>query len=264
MQNIECKVAYRTPSRPEVHRSGIVVAVMKSLRDKRIVLERKRFIRNIPQYREVYIKSSKSHAEQVMNANFTMVLNEMSNGSLYYICDNGRIRRKSTDMHHEQRHSSTQSHSGRANYQRGYNGHGGARPKTNFFNSQYKSAPSDPRYRADRYASRHDNPHGTTHDTECNTTHDAESNTIHAMNRNTTHHTNHDGYEGTNSKPENCKQNDNNRPTINSNDYDLYSVQNYSDHHNYGIHTQQYLHRFGHQQYNHRRNIADCPAEETY
>ena len=36
----------------------------------------------------------KTHTEQVMDANFSVVLNEMSNGKAYYVCDNGRIRPK--------------------------------------------------------------------------------------------------------------------------------------------------------------------------
>ena len=263
VQNIECKFAYRTPSRPEIHRSGIVIAEMKSLRDKRILLERKRFIRNIPQYREVYIKSSKSHTEQVMNANFTMMLNEMSNGSLYYICDNGRIRRKSPDMHNEHQYNNVHSYNGRAMNHRDYNAHGGARPKTAVYNSKQKSSSSDSRYRGDRYASRYNNPYGMTHDTTRNTTHDATQNTIHGTDQNTKH-TKNVTYEAANSKSEDYRQNDNNRPTINSNDYDLYSVQNHYDYHNYGMYTQQYLDRFANPQYNNRRMDVDCSVDETF
>ena len=43
------------------------------------------------QYRNVFLKSSKSHAEQAKNANFYLVLNEMYNGDAYFISENGRI-----------------------------------------------------------------------------------------------------------------------------------------------------------------------------
>ena len=46
------------------------------------------------QYRNVFLKPSKSHPEQVMDANFSLLLNEMSNGDAYVISDNGRIRQK--------------------------------------------------------------------------------------------------------------------------------------------------------------------------
>ena len=54
-------------------------------------------LRNIPQYRNVFLKPSKSHSEQVMDANFTIMLNEMSNGEEYFLSDNGRIRRRPSD-----------------------------------------------------------------------------------------------------------------------------------------------------------------------
>ena len=46
------------------------------------------------QYRHVFLQPSKSHTEQVMDPNFSFVLNEMSNGDAYFISDNGRIRYK--------------------------------------------------------------------------------------------------------------------------------------------------------------------------
>ena len=58
-------------------RQGVVIAEMICLRDKRSVLERKRVIRHLPQYQHVFIKASKSHTEQVIDANFNMILNEM-------------------------------------------------------------------------------------------------------------------------------------------------------------------------------------------
>jgi len=55
-----------------------------------------------------------SHPEQVMHANFAVVLNEMANGDSYYISDNGRIHRKNINRS-ENRRSGTS--------------YGGARPK---------------------------------------------------------------------------------------------------------------------------------------
>ena len=73
---INCGFAYRTPSRPDSNRPGVVMAVMRCLQDKRNILEHKRSIRHMPQYRNVYIKSSKTHTEQVMDANFSLMLNK--------------------------------------------------------------------------------------------------------------------------------------------------------------------------------------------
>ena len=94
---MECISAYRTPARPGISRPGVVIAEMRCLRDKRSVLERKWFIRHLPQYQHVFIKASKFHTEQVVDANFSFILNEMKNGDEYYVSDNGRIRRKIRD-----------------------------------------------------------------------------------------------------------------------------------------------------------------------
>ena len=45
----------------------------------------------------MFIKTSKSHTEQVIDANFNIILNAMKNGDEYYVSDNGRIRRKIRD-----------------------------------------------------------------------------------------------------------------------------------------------------------------------
>ena len=115
LSHVKCISAHRTPRRHELNRPGVVIAELYSLEDKQAVLERKRFLRNVPQYTNVFIKSAKSHTEQVMDANFSVVLNEMSNGDLYYISDNGRIQHKYNRGGDNQRSGA---------------GYGGARPKT--------------------------------------------------------------------------------------------------------------------------------------
>ena len=54
--NTECISAYRTLTRPYMSRPGVVIADMRCLRDKRAVLERKRYIRNIPQHQYVLLR----------------------------------------------------------------------------------------------------------------------------------------------------------------------------------------------------------------
>ena len=63
---------------------------MRCLREKRAVLERKRYIRHMPQYQHVFVMVSKSHTEQVIDANFNIMLNEMINGDVYQVSENGR------------------------------------------------------------------------------------------------------------------------------------------------------------------------------
>ena len=120
--HVNCLSVHRTPRRPEANRPGVVIAQLGSLEDKRAVLERKRFLRNIPQYVNVFVKSSKSHPEQVMDANFAVVLNEMENGDAYYISDNGRIHRKDRNASHANINTGYGDRSG--------DSYGGARPKT--------------------------------------------------------------------------------------------------------------------------------------
>ena len=61
LSNVKCVFSYRTPSRPDSNRPGVVMAVMRCLQDKRAILEHKRSIRHMPQYQNMYIKSSKTH-----------------------------------------------------------------------------------------------------------------------------------------------------------------------------------------------------------
>ena len=135
LQNVRCKTAHRTPNRQ--NKVGVVIAEMESLQDKQEILKRKRYVRSYPQYANVYIKTSKTHTEQVMDANFHAVLNEIPNGSSYYVSDNGRILSKQNnsqqtyDNHEQHRHQyrsdDVRNHS--SNY-------GGARPTSAQNNSQ--------------------------------------------------------------------------------------------------------------------------------
>lgn len=135
LEYVTCVSVHRTPRRST--RPGVVIAQLRSLQDKHAILERKRSLRSHPLYRDVYIKSSKSHAEQVMDANFNVVLNEMLNGDAYYMSDNGRILRKPTDMNMYNRNHIKDENNYTQNRYR-YN-NGGARPK-NTYNHSYADA----------------------------------------------------------------------------------------------------------------------------
>ena len=107
---VKCKSAYRTPTRAHGNRVGVVIAELYSIEDKRSALERKRNLRTIPIYANVFIRAAKSHTDQVMESNFGVILSEMTNGEAFHISDNGRIPRTSRN-------------------------HGGARQKTTRYNS---------------------------------------------------------------------------------------------------------------------------------
>ena len=62
-----------------------------NIEDKRSVLERKRNLRTIPIYANVFIRAAKYHTEQVMESNFGVILSEMTNGEAFHISEYGRI-----------------------------------------------------------------------------------------------------------------------------------------------------------------------------
>ena len=129
--NTECISAYRTPTRPGMSRPGVVIAEMRCLRDKRAVLERKRYIRHMPQYQHVFVKASKSHTEQVIDANFNIMLNKMTNGDTYYVSDNGRIRKKTGYSRDDVRYTDQSQRSlNNGDHYEHYQAYGGARPKS--------------------------------------------------------------------------------------------------------------------------------------
>ena len=113
---VKCQSAYRTPTRAHGNRVGVVIAELYSIEDKRSVLERKRNLRTIPIYANVFIRAAKSHTEQVMESNFGVILSEMTNGEAFHISDNGRILRTTRN-------------------------HGGARPNTTRYNSHTDQIP---------------------------------------------------------------------------------------------------------------------------
>ena len=94
LSHVKCVSAIRTPHRPESDCLGVVISGMRSLKDKQDLLYRKRYLRSHPVHSNAFIKSAKTHTEQIMDTNFSVVLNEMNNGKAYYVCANGRIRPK--------------------------------------------------------------------------------------------------------------------------------------------------------------------------
>ena len=194
-----CVSAYRTPPRPELQHSGVIIANFKSLNDKREILTRKRNLRNIPQYRNVFLKPSKSHSEQVMDANFTIMLNEMSNGEEYFLSDNGRIRRRPSDTQ-TYRNSDFQN-TGKDRRTDGT--FGGARSKTTYIHNHMKRG---------------------------HFTKDTRSTVL-----NTTEHESRIKDQGRH--PEAYRRSSSDSPIIQPNDYDHYSANNYDNHSQNGQYT---------------------------
>ena len=79
---------------------GIVKMQMASLEDKLSVLRAKMQLREVPQYSNIYIRSSKTHEERLMEINMRQLLDEIPNGRSFRFTGSGRLVRK--DQQHLQ------------------------------------------------------------------------------------------------------------------------------------------------------------------
>ena len=62
LSHVMCVSAIRTPHRPESDRLGVVIADLRSLKEKHDLLYRKRYLHSHPVHSNVFIKSAKTHA----------------------------------------------------------------------------------------------------------------------------------------------------------------------------------------------------------
>ena len=69
-----------------------VIAEMRCLKRQTFGTRTQTVHLTLAQYQHVFIKAAKSHNEQVIDANFNIILNEKKNGDEYYVSDNGQIR----------------------------------------------------------------------------------------------------------------------------------------------------------------------------
>jgi len=86
--NVEVDLATRLPSKST--KPGIIKFKMFSKEDK---LKALRCKRNLPDngYRGVYIRSSMTHPERLIQQNFLTILKEIPNGDKYRVTANGRV-----------------------------------------------------------------------------------------------------------------------------------------------------------------------------
>ena len=224
LKEVRCRSAYRTPNKPEVDRLPVIIADLCSIEDKQAVLHRKRYLRAMPMYHAVFIKSSKTHTEQVMDANFSVMLKEISNGESYFISDNGRIRQRygpSRRSDHDDKHNAQ-------TYRSAEYSNGGARPKTNTYHDVARN----------RYAERNDNRYypRITHNTQRR-------------------------YSDAVARGLNDVRNGTYRPESNATVNNLYNEQRQTDDHTtlttaYDTYAQQYINRFSNPQHNQHHNDA--------
>lgn len=69
-----------------------------SLEEKKAILREKRRLRDTEKYKNVYLRSSKSHTDRLIELNARTILNEIPNGRQFRITSNGRIVKKQNEI----------------------------------------------------------------------------------------------------------------------------------------------------------------------
>lgn len=80
---------------------GLVKISFSSLEEKKNVQREKRNIRNVEKYKPVFIRSSKSHTERLIELNARTMLSELPHGNQFRITSNGRIVKKTPSTQRE-------------------------------------------------------------------------------------------------------------------------------------------------------------------
>ena len=81
--------AMRTPQRQG--RKGVLKIEVRTVDEKINLLRKKSSLQNFSQYKNIFVRSSKSHSERLQEINFRTVLSQLPDGSQYRIAGNGRI-----------------------------------------------------------------------------------------------------------------------------------------------------------------------------
>ena len=71
---------------------GLVKISLRNVEEKVLVLRHKRNLKDSAHYKDVYIKSSKSHAERLIELNARTILRQIPQGNNFWVDSNGRIR----------------------------------------------------------------------------------------------------------------------------------------------------------------------------
>lgn len=77
---------------------GLVKISFSSLEEKKAILREKRRLRDTEKYKNVYLRSSKSHTDSLIELNARTILNEIPNGRQFRITSNGRIVKKQNEI----------------------------------------------------------------------------------------------------------------------------------------------------------------------
>ena len=93
-----------TRLRSYIHdRPPLIKISFRNVKEKILVLRNKSLLKEKAPYKEVYINSSKSHAERLIELNARTLLRQLPQGSNFRVDANGRIRpREKTDRQDQQ------------------------------------------------------------------------------------------------------------------------------------------------------------------
>ena len=87
--------AYQTGQQNRTRpKRGIVKIQLHSVQDKIAILREKQKLKNSRDYSYVYLRSSKSHAEHLMELNFKTILDMLPQGTDYRMTGNGKLVKK--------------------------------------------------------------------------------------------------------------------------------------------------------------------------
>lgn len=92
--------AFRLKSRRQ-DRPGFVKIIATNVDTKRRILREKHKLRNSTNFKNIYLRSSKSHVERMFEINTRTLLKELPHGSSYRLTANGRIIKKTTEPANE-------------------------------------------------------------------------------------------------------------------------------------------------------------------
>lgn len=91
--SVKVVAAARLKSRG-IGKPGLVKISFRSVDEKIEVLRSKRDLQNVEAYKSVFLRSSKSHTERLIELNAKTILNQIPNGNQFRITSNGRIVKK--------------------------------------------------------------------------------------------------------------------------------------------------------------------------
>lgn len=92
--SVKVTAAVRLPNRWN-EKPGFVKISFRNIKEKVTVLRNKFNLKDSTMYKDVYLKSSKSHAERLIELNARAILRELPNGRSLRVDANGRIKQRS-------------------------------------------------------------------------------------------------------------------------------------------------------------------------